>query len=357
MNRLANESSPYLLQHAHNPVDWLPWGEEAFRKARADDKPVFLSIGYAACHWCHVMERESFEDEQIARFLNDNFVAIKVDREERADVDSIYMQAVQLMTSHGGWPMSVFLTPDAKPFYAGTYFPPADRHGMPGFGRVLRHVLDAYRTRREDVNAASQEVTDAIGTSLAGRPGFSPAPAMDLAAAAARIAQSYDPVHGGFGGAPKFPPSMTLDFLMQHVAAAAPGGESSAEAADATQVITNTLTKMAQGGIYDQIGGGFHRYSTDAEWLVPHFEKMLYDNALLARLYTRAWQWSKTPLFARVAHEILGFVEREMTAPNGGFYSTLDADSEGEEGKFYVWTRAEIFAVLGDEARAFCEAY
>src|ERR1041385_3226670 len=342
MNRLANETSPYLLQHAHNPVDWFPWGDEAFAKARAEDKPVFLSIGYAACHWCHVMERESFENEAIARFLNENFVAIKVDREERPDVDSIYMQAVQLMTSHGGWPMSVFLTPDAKPFYAGTYFPPSDRHGMPGFPRVLSHVLDAYRTRREDVNAASQEVTDAISVSVA--TGSSPSSHRDLDRAAARIAQGYDPVHGGFGSAPKFPPSMTLDFLLQRSGYA--------------EIITNTLSKMAHGGIYDQIGGGFHRYSTDAEWLVPHFEKMLYDNALLARLYTRTWQWSKDPLFARVAHETLGFVEREMTSPSSGFYSTLDADSEGEEGKFYVWTRAEIMDILGpDEGRAFCDLY
>jgi uncharacterized protein len=343
MNRLAHETSPYLLQHAHNPVDWFPWGEEAFAKSRAEDKPVFLSIGYAACHWCHVMERESFEDEQIARFLNEHFVSIKVDREERPDVDSIYMQAVQLMTSHGGWPMSVFLTPDAQPFYAGTYFPPADRHGMPGFPRVLAQVADAYRTRREEVQAASQEVTEAIGTSLqvsgsATIDGASPA------GAATRIAQSYDPAHGGFGGAPKFPPSMTLDFLMQR------GGYDA--------IITSTLIKMARGGIYDQIGGGFHRYSTDAHWLVPHFEKMLYDNALLARLYTRAWQWSRNPLFARIANETLGFVEREMTSPDGGFYSTLDADSEGEEGKFYVWTRAEIMDVLGEEdGRLFCEVY
>jgi uncharacterized protein YyaL (SSP411 family) len=347
-NRLANETSPYLLQHAHNPVDWYPWGDEAFEKARAEDKPLFLSIGYSACHWCHVMERESFENEELAALLNDKFVSIKVDREERPDVDSIYMEAVQMMTGHGGWPMSMFLTPAGAPFYAGTYFPPDDRHGMPGFRRVLEHVSEAYRSRREDVEAASAEVVRSLSTVKFQGGGALEHEALDRAAA--RIAQGYDPAHGGFGGAPKFPPSMSLDFLMQ---VARRNGDKRLD-----EIITHTLTKMARGGMYDQVGGGFHRYSTDAHWLVPHFEKMLYDNALLARLYTRAWQYTKDPFFARIANEILGFVQREMTSPDGGFYATQDADSEGVEGKFYVWSRAEVMTLLGEEeGRVFCALY
>jgi uncharacterized protein YyaL (SSP411 family) len=349
-NRLAEETSPYLLQHAHNPVQWYPWGEEALQKARAEDKPIFLSIGYSACHWCHVMERESFEDEATAAVLNEHFVSIKVDREERPDIDSIYMQAVQVMTGHGGWPMSMFLAPDGRPFYAGTYFPPVERHGMPSFRGVLTHVAETYRGRRAEVEEAASEVQRAIASSL--QTGGTPA-AIDRQAldeAAVRIAQSYDRQNGGFGGAPKFPPSMTLDFLMQ--VAWRSGDEKLRE------IVTTTLTKMACGGMYDQVGGGFHRYSVDARWLVPHFEKMLYDNALLARLYTRAWQWTKDPFFARIAQEILGFVQRELTSPEGAFYSTLDADSEGEEGRFYVWTRAEVLEILGEEeGPIFCALY
>ena len=348
-NRLAHETSPYLLQHAHNPVDWYPWGEEAWAKARTEDKPVFLSIGYSACHWCHVMERESFEDERTAAALNQDFVSIKVDREERPDVDSIYMQAVQMMTGHGGWPMSMFLTPDGKPFFAGTYFPPDERHGMPSFRRVLEHVVDVYRKRRSEVEEASNEVQQALSSRLRVK-GEGPIDRHGLDAAAARIASTYDRVHGGFGGAPKFPPSMTLELLMQVA--------HRNDDAGLREIVVTTLTKMARGGMYDQVGGGFHRYSVDARWLVPHFEKMLYDNALLARLYTRAWQWTKDPFFARIANEILGWVEREMTSPEGAFYSTLDADSEGEEGKFYVWTRAEVMEILGDEeGRTFCEIF
>jgi uncharacterized protein len=340
-NRLINETSPYLLQHAHNPVDWYPWGDEAFERAREEDKPVFLSIGYSACHWCHVMERESFEQDSTAEILNRDFVSIKVDREERPDVDSIYMQAVQMMTGHGGWPMSVFLTPQAAPFYAGTYFPPDDRHGMPSFKRVLKHVAEVYLSRREEVAEAAEEVRKAISGALRVVPATTPVTPADLDAAAQRIAVTFDPRHGGFGGAPKFPPSMTLEFLAQ-VSRRLP-------TVQLIEIITTTLRKMAGGGIYDQIGGGFHRYSVDAQWLVPHFEKMLYDNALLARLYVRAWQWSKEPYFSRIAREIFTFIQREMTSPEGGFYSTLDADSEGEEGKFYVWTRPEVLGILGEK--------
>ncbi|MGH9459563.1 MAG: thioredoxin domain-containing protein, partial [Thermoanaerobaculia bacterium] len=349
-NRLARETSPYLLQHAHNPVDWYPWGDEAFDRARREQKPVFLSIGYSACHWCHVMERESFEDDETAALLNAHFVSIKVDREERPDVDSIYMQAVQMMTGHGGWPMSVFLTPEGLPFYGGTYFPPDDRRGLPSFRRVLEQLRDVWQTRREDVASASDEVHKAIASASA--IGVAPAPVTreELDAAAGQIASTYDRQFGGFGGAPKFPPSMSIAFLMTVAW----------RTRDETlhRIVTHTLDAMARGGIYDQLGGGFHRYATDARWLVPHFEKMLYDNALLAHAYVRAWQWTKEPLYARVARETLAFVRRELTGPEGGFYSTLDADSEGEEGKYYVWSRDEILEALGaDDGRLFAAAF
>ncbi|HVT03325.1 MAG TPA: thioredoxin domain-containing protein [Thermoanaerobaculia bacterium] len=348
-NRLIHETSPYLLQHAHNPVDWYAWGEEAFARARNENKPVFLSIGYSACHWCHVMERESFENEAIAALLNRDFVSIKVDREERPDIDSIYMQAVQMMTGHGGWPMSMFLTPEGAPFYGGTYFPPSDQRGMPGFSRILEHVRHAFEHRQDELTSAISEIMKAIGPVTLSRSSADIDPAL-LDGAAAKIAANYDPLHGGFGSAPKFPPSMTLEFLME---ASNRTGDT-----ELREIIVNTLTKMARGGIYDQVGGGFHRYSVDARWLVPHFEKMLYDNALLTRLYVHAWQWTKDPLFADVVRETLGFVEREMTSPEGGFYSTLDADSEGEEGKFYVWSRSGIMDVLGsEEGTIFCALY
>jgi uncharacterized protein len=349
-NRLSRETSPYLLQHAHNPVDWYPWGEEAFRRAREENKPVFLSIGYSACHWCHVMERESFENEEIAAIINRLFVSIKVDREERPDVDSVYMQAVQMLTGHGGWPMSMFLTPEGEPFFGGTYFPPDDRQGMTGFGKVLQRVSEAFHQRGDDV----RQVAANLRAALQGRAGQSaeggPVTAEGLLKIARSLLDSFDRAEGGFGGAPKFPPSMTLEFLAQ--TSKVHGDESLRE------VVELTLKKMARGGMYDQIGGGFHRYSVDSRWLVPHFEKMLYDNALLARMYVRAWQWTKDPFYAQIAKETLGFILREMTSPEGGFYSSLDADSEGEEGKFYVWTEAEVMRTLGEEeGRLFCALY
>jgi uncharacterized protein len=349
-NRLIHESSPYLLKHAHNPVDWFPWGPEATAKARQEDKPILLSVGYASCHWCSVMEHESFENEDIARLMNEHFVCIKVDREERPDVDSIYMNAVQMMTGHGGWPMTVFLTPDQVPFYAGTYFPPEDRGGMPGFPRILIAVAEAYRNRRDDVDANAREVLKQLGR-LSEFAASDEALSLHLLDEAARgILRNFDPVHGGFGSKPKFPPAMTLAFLLRYHKRTGDGA--------ALNAVELTLEKMARGGMYDQLGGGFHRYSTDERWLVPHFEKMLYDNALLSRVYVDAWLATGKEFYKQIAVETFDYVRREMADAGGGFYSTQDADSEGEEGLFFVWTPAEIKALLGEEdARLFCRYF
>ncbi len=367
-NRLINETSPYLLQHAHNPVDWYPWGAEALERARAEDKPILLSVGYSACHWCHVMEGESFENERIATIMNLNFISIKVDREERPDIDALYMDAVQAMTSgHGGWPMTVFLTPEGLPFFAGTYFPPEDRHGLPGFDKVLLRMAQYYRTQRAAVNETAEEFRTfyeqrgslaAVGVRnvpmLASEVDLSV-----LSTAEGKLLRQFDPTYGGFGGAPKFPHSLDLDFLLRmHLRAAAQPvrserfatlGKASQPEVTPLAVVTRTLDRMAAGGIYDHLGGGFHRYSVDDHWLVPHFEKMLYDNALLARTYLHAYQVTGSARYARICRETLDYIRRQMTSPEGGFYATQDADSEGQEGKFYVWSPEELRAVLDDD--------
>jgi uncharacterized protein YyaL (SSP411 family) len=349
-NRLAGESSPYLLQHAHNPVDWYPWGAEALERSKLEDKPILLSIGYSACHWCHVMERESFENPEIARQMNERFVNIKVDREERPDLDQIYMSAVQMMTRHGGWPLTVFLTPDLIPFYGGTYFPPEDRHQMPGFPRILAAVSEAYRSRPEEVRQSAWEILSELRRMGLAQESSEVINAQLLDNAYHGLARSYDSRHGGFGSAPKFPSSMNLEFLLRTYKR---GGD-----ARALEMVTHSCRMMAEGGMYDQLGGGFHRYSTDARWLVPHFEKMLYDNALLTRLYLHAYQATGDAFFRRVAEETLGYVKREMLDESGAFYSTQDADSEGVEGKFFVWDKEEVESLLGpDDARLFCAFY
>ena len=348
-NHLAGSSSPYLLQHAGNPVDWYPWGKEALQRAQAEQKPIFLSIGYSACHWCHVMAHESFENPHVAAILNDHFVSIKVDREERPDLDRIYMNAVQAMTGSGGWPLSVFLTPNGYPFHGGTYFPATPRYGMPSFTDVLYTILGAWSERRQEIIQASEHLVAATE-----RPSAVPVQAADfrpdtIEAAFPSLQRSFDQVHGGWGDAPKFPQPMILEFLLRY--------HHATQSSQALQMVTRTLEAMARGGIYDQLGGGFHRYSVDNRWLTPHFEKMSYDNSQLARVYLHAWQVTGKEFYRVITQEILDYVVREMAHPAGGFYSTQDADSEGEEGRFFLWTPGEIQDALGNEAEVFMAAY
>jgi uncharacterized protein YyaL (SSP411 family) len=354
-NHLAGETSPYLLQHANNPVDWYPWGDEALDRARAEDKPIFLSVGYSACHWCHVMAHECFENSHIASLMNENFINIKVDREERPDLDSIYMRAIQALTGSGGWPLTAFLTPEGKPFFGGTYFPPEDRYDMPGLPRVLTAVVDAYRNRRSDIEQTARQLVAVLATEIHKHTAIHKQTAVEplvvdiLAQAYSNLATSFDTENGGFGTAPKFPQPMALEFLLRY--------SKRTHDSAALDMVDLTLEKMAKGGVYDQIGGGFHRYATDSHWLVPHFEKMLYDNAQLSQVYLHAYLATGKVLFRSVAEGTLDYVLREMTQPKGGFYSTQDADSEGIEGQYYVWTPQEIAQVVGDERGKIVSGY
>jgi uncharacterized protein YyaL (SSP411 family) len=341
-NRLAQETSPYLRQHRDNPVDWYPWGAEALERAREQDRPILLSVGYSACHWCHVMERESFENEETAAYMNEHFVNVKVDREERPDVDAIYMEAVQAMTGQGGWPMTVFLDPDGVPFYGGTYFPPDEGRGMPSFRMVMEAIVASYEGKREEIRERAAGVRARLGAIGAVDPDPDLPSSADLDGAVGQLLAGADRTNGGFRGAPKFPPASALELLLTR-------GE--------TEVVEETLDAMLAGGIYDQIGGGFARYSVDAIWLVPHFEKMLYDNALLARAYLHGWQTLGHQRYRRVCEETLEWMLREMRGPEGGFYSALDADSEGEEGRFYVWFPEQIRELLGEDAQPLIDFY
>ena len=358
-NRLIHEKSPYLLQHAYNPVDWYPWGAEGFAKARRENKPIFLSIGYSTCHWCHVMEHESFENNDVAALMNRYFVSIKVDREERPDIDKIYMTAVQATTGSGGWPMSVFLTPDLKPFYCGTYFPPEPRYGRPGFKELLQRVHDVWETNHDDVVTQAEQITDTLKKHSTLRKTGGELNAAPLKLGFEQLQFSFDSENGGFGGAPKFPRPVALNFLFRYSARAQTRTQLPPDSAKARDMALLTLRKMGEGGLFDQLGGGFHRYSVDERWLVSHFEKMLYDQAQLASSYVDAWQITHDPFFANTARRTCDYVLRDMTSPDGGFYSAEDADSEGVEGKFYVWTRKEVEDILGksEASEIFCRYY
>ncbi len=359
-NRLSKEKSLYLRQHADNPVDWYPWGEEALEKAKTDDKPLLVSIGYSSCHWCHVMAHESFENDYIAKLMNDHYICIKVDREERPDVDQIYMDAVQMITNHGGWPLNVFCFPDGRPFFGGTYFPPEDRgQGLVPWPQLIMRVADFYKQKREELEEnADNIVQNMLGSNIPVNESEGPLDNQLLLTAAEVICKAHDDEWGGFGQAPKFPPSMALNFLLELRLSSACEEQRPSLARRIDEVAIRTLSAMAQGGLYDQVGGGFARYSVDRFWLIPHFEKMLYDNGLLLDIYTKGWMRYRQPIFKAVVEETVNWLLRDMHAPNGGFYSSIDADSEGEEGKYYVWTPGEIESLLGqDDGKLFCETY